>query len=190
MKFVPLFLFLFVFFPLCASANPQVKEYTRYYTIEGKDIDTLKRQMHEKGPKDSRTKQRMWAYTKWNVKWSLNFSEQSSSCILKKTNVDVQILYILPKWVDRDDADPELVEKWDAYFEKLMEHERQHAKHGKDAGRHIIKTFKGMPKMKKCSSIKRSARKAAGEIIDFYAKRDIIFDKETKHGITDGVVLK
>ena len=190
MKFLPLFIVLFALFPLDALANPKVKTYTRYYAIEGDDIETLRKEMSEKGPVDSRTKKKMWAYTKWNVSWSIAFNEQASFCRLKRTDVSVKILYILPRWVNRDPADPELVKKWDVYFDKLMEHERQHAKHGKDAAKNIIKTFKGMPKMRKCSSIRRSAAKAAAEIIDFYAKRDIIFDKETMHGISDGVVLK
>ena len=100
-----------------------------------------------------------WAYTRWYVKWT-------GSC-----KVTVTVDYTMPKLANPNAVPKEVKAKFDRMYAKLWAHEKNHGQHGIDAGREIAK--------KKCQG--------GDGIIKKHAKRDKVYDKKTKHGLTEGV---
>lgn len=102
-----------------------------------------------------------WAYTNWYVNWS-------SNC-----KVRVSIKITLPKWVNRSDASPGLKKSWDSMISSLKKHELNHGEHGINASKELV--------VRKCKNGKKTIQK--------WSNQDKIYDRKTKHGKKEGVVL-
>ncbi len=103
-----------------------------------------------------------WGFTRWWIKWS-------SAC-----EVDLEITITMPQLdlsAPLSDREPRV---WRAMIEALYRHEQLHAEHGRQAAAEIFET--------KC--------KAPKEVIDKWAVRDRILDRDTQHGLTQGVTLR
>jgi len=103
-----------------------------------------------------------WAFARWYVRWS-------GTC-----RTSVRITYTFPRWVDKNRAPASLRKAWDRMIRNLKRHERGHGQHGINAAREIEKS--------RCRfDPKRITRK--------WAAQDKIYDRRTRHGITQGVRL-
>ncbi len=102
-----------------------------------------------------------WAYTQWYLKWS-------SSC-----EVNLTITYTMPELKDRAKVPLILRKKWDAMLEKLEMHEEGHGQHGINAANEVFAAD--------CHGAKSITAK--------WARQDKIYDKETRHGQTEGIYL-
>lgn len=102
-----------------------------------------------------------WAYTRWHVKWS-------SDCIVSLT-----VSYTYPRLKDRAQVPLSLRMQWDKMMKTLEEHEIGHAEHGFTAAHEI----------------KDAECKGAKKIVQKWAQEDKKYDKQTKHGKTQGLFL-
>lgn len=100
---------------------PSVSVSTKYYKISGSNVEQLKTQMKQHGPKS------FWAYSDWYVRWN-------DSC-----QISVSIKYTYPRWTNRDNAPVALRRRWDRMMKNLRHHEKVHGKHGILAAREIEK---------------------------------------------------
>jgi predicted secreted Zn-dependent protease len=103
-----------------------------------------------------------WAYTTWHVRWT-------GDC-----RVSLEVSYTFPRWTNRDGASASLRQRWDRMITNLMLHERGHEQNGRNAAREI------------------DGSRCAGDpmaIIRKWANQDKVYDKQTKHGVTQGAVL-
>ena len=103
-----------------------------------------------------------WARADWRVSWF-------AGC-----QVTVEIKYQYPKWENRSGAPADVRRKWDRMMKALVRHEEQHGRHGINAGNEIDQS--------KCSGSPK-------KITEKWARQDKIYDRQTKHGKTEGVVL-
>lgn len=103
-----------------------------------------------------------WAYTTWNVRWS-------GSCA-----ISLEISYTYPRWTDRSSAPAGLQARWNRMITNLTQHEEGHGQIGLDAAREIEQSgCKGNPM----------------DIIEKWVRHEKRYDKKTRHGLTQGVVL-
>ena len=103
-----------------------------------------------------------WAYTKWYVRWSGN------------CRLSVSISYTYPRWANNSQASRPLQQSWHRMMARLRVHERGHARHGINAATEIERAgCKGNP----------------ASITSKWARQDKIYDRQTRSGITQGVVL-
>lgn len=103
-----------------------------------------------------------WAYTRWDIRWT-------GSC-----RVTVKVTYTLPKH-RKPSAMPANVRKsWQSMRAALVAHEKLHGAHGVSAAKEIA----------------AAGCKDGNAIIKKYNKADQALDRRTKHGKTQGVVLK
>lgn len=102
-----------------------------------------------------------WGHTRWSISWS-------SDC-----DVDLSVMITMPK-LDQTVLLSERDQRvWDAMIEALYRHEQMHAEHGRQAAAEIVAT--------ECDEPSR--------IIEKWAERDQILDRDTLHGKTQGVIL-
>jgi len=102
-----------------------------------------------------------WAFTDWTVEWS-------NTC-----KIDVRIAYTFPALADRNAVPLILRKRWDAMIYHLRQHEQGHGQHARNAAREMA--------LNQC----RNARK----IIAKWSRQDKVYDTQTRHGETQGVVL-
>ncbi|KIN65776.1 hypothetical protein Z945_823 [Sulfitobacter noctilucae] len=102
-----------------------------------------------------------WAYTRWDIRWS-------SAC-----EVRVKVSYTMPKHKNPDAMSPSLRREFDAMVASLMAHERQHGQHGINAAKEIDRA--------NCNGGMKIIRK--------YNRMDKEYDRRTRHGFTEGVLL-
>jgi predicted secreted Zn-dependent protease len=103
-----------------------------------------------------------WGYAEWRVNWS-------STC-----NVNLRITYTYPRWANREKASPKLRARWDRFIANLITHEKGHGTHGRNAAAEIDKTA--------------CAKDPVG-IAKRWSNQDVIYDRKTNHGETQGAVF-
>lgn len=103
-----------------------------------------------------------WAYTSWYVRWSGNCA------------VSLEIRHTYPRWTDRSSAPAGMQHRWDHMIANLTLHEEGHGQIGLEAAREIERSgCKGDPM----------------DIIGKWVRHEKRYDKKTRHGMTQGVVL-
>lgn len=123
-----------------ASAEPEislldveVESTTETYMITGNTAAELRAKLDEKGPVDDAG--RHDALTNWFVKWKYPFDRQGGRCATGPVRAELTLRLQMPQWAHGDDAPEALVEKWNAYVERLLLHEDGHADNGRAAAR-------------------------------------------------------
>lgn len=176
---------LFLLFASFAQAAPVVNESKQPYTIYGMTEDDLRLQMSQLGPADIEG-QRFDASTHWYVKWRYEYRMVNQYCVLNDVFVQVDIVYHYPKWVNNGKSDTLLQKKWQNYLANLEFHERGHGETGKSAGKEIEKALLKLTPMTNCKELETMADNQAYQIISEHNTRDIRYDLETNHGVTQG----
>lgn len=171
-----------------AFAAPVFTTRTEYYSVSGASARELHHNMQLSGPVQNG--KRYDADTNYYVKWTYNTEESGDTCVLSDIKVTVDTVYKLPRWQDYANASQSLQQNWDYYYAKLQAHERGHADHGMNAGFEIEAKLTQLSPMKNCNILIETANKDAYEILGKYQRRDEIYDRETDHGIKQGVILK
>lgn len=187
-SFAAVFTFIFaVHIGNGALAEPTVSKNIQYYDVKGWDPAFIVNELNSKGPYDRNDGKRVWAHTRWRVKWFLNFDEQNTSCKLTSVGTSVAVDFVVPRWVDRDKAKPYMHEKWDAFYLALQRHEQVHAMHGVRAAREIEQEMMAIGEKRLCSQIRDAATPIGEAIIKKYSDMDIEFDERTDHGKKEGI---
>lgn len=102
-----------------------------------------------------------WAYTRWYVRWS-------GSC-----QVSLEIRYTMPKHTQRAAMATSTRAAWDQMIAALKSHEEQHGAHGINAARELV----------------RNGCRNGNRIVAKWAEQDRIYDRQTGHGRSEGVIF-
>lgn len=100
-----------------------------------------------------------WGFTEWYVRWS-------GSC-----KVSVTVDYTMPKLDTSQNIPRDVKAKFDVFYAKLLKHEKNHGLHGITAAREI--------EADKC--------KNSHAIIKKFNRKDLDYDKRTRHGRSEGI---
>jgi predicted secreted Zn-dependent protease len=130
-------------------------EEIRYYDISSLKLHNIRRELARKGPRG------YWAYAQWWVSWT-------AQC-----EVTLTLTIDMPRHTRLDDMSPDLRREWQRMADALLDHERMHLDHGRQAAAEIAAD--------KC--------RTPYAIIDRWAAEDVAVDRRTNHGRTDGVYL-
>ena len=168
-------------------ALPLISEYEQPYEIHGSTAEQLRDQMNQVRPLMHGEK--FDADTEWNLKWSFDYQPDDNSCVIRDSQVTLDIIYHLPRWEDEERSDPKLQERWAVYMKHLLIHESGHAKNGKKAAMEVEAMLKDLAPMESCSLLEEMANDRARQIIDSHHSWDLQYDKETQHGVTQGAVF-
>jgi len=156
------------------------------YDISGDTPEGLLKEMQSKGPFDDDLGKRFFARTKWHVKWRFDYDDSAEFCAAKDIRTDLKITYQMPKWKDKSEADPELVNYWTGFMTSLAEHEIGHGDIGRRINAQIHKMLTDYDgKHESCKELGKVLNAKAHAIID-NSTLDADYDKDTGHGKTQG----
>jgi predicted secreted Zn-dependent protease len=157
-----------------------------YYDINGQDRDTLIRQLAQLFPGDKKT----LGLTEWGVEWEVQFNyNQDNICTQFNVQVTGFITFLMPRWTGYTQGSPALKKKWDTMYEALQRHEDGHALHGVKALKEVQRLKPRLSRTATCRSIADNFYRRASKILQKYKQKDIDYDRETRHGITQGTIF-
>lgn len=188
MLFIRAYILLFLFCNSVIYAAPHINEQYANYKIIGDTANALRQQMSMLGPTDIAS-EHFDASTKWYVQWQYHYQPVTNGCYLTKVDVKVDITYHFPEWSNYMLANDGLKHHWDTYIEHLKTHERGHAENGVAAANEIETALTQLPTMQTCEDLANTADNIAYKLIAEHNTKDINYEYETNHGVTQGATF-
>jgi len=152
-----------------------------YYDITGSNARELRESMNRLRPKDSSDGNKaVDALTDWYISWNWP-GYGTDDCNLSAAVVTYKIKVIMPRWQVSIDASLELVAKWETYIQNLTLHEQKHVDIIVDNYLSVRSAIQSAT----CSAAEQEGQKA----LDSLRELGSSYDRETKHGETQGVIF-
>ncbi|MDR6096341.1 DUF922 domain-containing Zn-dependent protease [Stenotrophomonas sp. SORGH_AS_0321] len=184
MRFLPLVMLLLMANVASAYDPPSVV----HYAIHGTTDRELGSAMRSLAPADP-TGRPYPGRADWNVSWTYRWQSQGNRCLLTSPSVQLKGTITLPRWDDRDRADPELQQRWDRFLAALTVHEQGHFQFGVAAADELRRQFVSLKSNKGCARLEAEVDRLGRAIVEEYQQRDRQYDVETSHGLTQDAVL-
>lgn len=162
---------------------PGVQVRQSHYEIRGSSVATLLEQMEEEGPElDGRD---VFALTEWRLGWEAKVSRRRGYCSVHRVDVETDISITLPRWEPPPEADPELVEQWDAFYRAVREHEKGHRDRVVEGAAAILESvsrLQGGP----CDLLRRQIETEADRHLERVEIANQTYDRKTRYGAAQG----
>ncbi len=177
---------LFVLAVAAAPARAQMfyTEVREYYDIRGEAMAELRAEIARLGPGE------FAAYVKPTVNASYQFRYTSSECWLTSSRVDVEVTYLMPRWVGPPGPSEELREAWRHYWLALKRHEDGHKRNWLRAGTAIQDALRVLPAEATCEALRKLADAAVKRLIERHRRHDEDYDRRTDHGRNQGTAIR
>jgi predicted secreted Zn-dependent protease len=169
------------------AAKPSISRRVEHYDVRGSSLRALRASIDRSGPRDA-AGEKADALTEWQVRWKYAFESRRGSCVLTSFEASLEITMLLPRWRNRRSG-TELAARWDRYLRALIEHEEGHAEIAEEAVEAVQERGESIRPASSCGELARNLRSAAGAVLREYRKRELEYDRRTKHGVAQGVVL-
>lgn len=162
------------------QASAIVRETTKNttYVVRGETAPDVRKDMSAKGP------QGYDGFTTWHIRWNYRFQATARGCAIGDVTVSLAIAFTMPRLESRNSV---LKASFDAYVAKLQKHEDGHAENGRSVARRIEKGIAGMS-AGSCDDLQRDANLFGDRAIDDGKALDAEYDRQTRHGETQGAV--
>jgi predicted secreted Zn-dependent protease len=173
--------------PGCAAQK--IRERVAYYDIFGATPSELRDEMDRVGPVDGKGK-RAIATTWWNVRWVYRVKDSGTdSCELSSFGVGLDVATTLPRWQPDSDASKELRKQWGEFAARVKLHEDGHKQIGEAAAAEIERRVRAVDERQSCEEFKAAIEKVAKKTLTEYRRKDVQYDQETQHGLTQGATF-
>jgi predicted secreted Zn-dependent protease len=181
---------LFLFLALAASALAQgsVSWTTNYYSVAGATLREIHASFRSNRP--WRGTAQHDGYTRWQVDWTFGVREIDNKCRLTSLNTRTTIAITLPLWIAPTNATDEVRQAWQRYITALGQHEAGHGQMALAAAAEMHKRVKESGEDANCDALRQKINSLGQTIIEQYRARDQQYDERTRHGATQGAVLR
>jgi predicted secreted Zn-dependent protease len=159
-----------------------------YYDVAGNSAAELRRALDANGPIDE-SGHRVDAYTRWRVSWTYEAVPDANGCALHNVESSLAVTITLPRWSPAPGAPADLVRAWQRYVKALRVHENGHYAHGVSASEDVTALAKAFRMQSDCKTTAQAFKRQALAIVDKYKAADATYDRDTKHGQTQGVTF-
>ncbi|HEX5600830.1 MAG TPA: DUF922 domain-containing Zn-dependent protease [Hyphomicrobiaceae bacterium] len=173
--------------PTSSMEMSKAQETIKYYDVRGSTIEELRREVYSRGPYDS-TGQRFAGWAEWRIRWWFDREQVPQGCKISRAVTETDIEYTLPRWVDADNAQPELRERWNRFLEALTLHEQGHGELARALAAEIEFAIRNLPPEPTCEELDRKVNELANRMI-LEDRTQEAYDLVTGHGQTQGAVF-
>ena len=158
-----------------------------YYDFGGDNPDDMRRQIDDAKPDVGSGR---WdAYTRWQVYWTFQRSQQGEQCQVTSAHVELNLTFMLPRWTPATEPTPELKAHWRRYMTSLITHEEGHANHGVACAREISAALIHAAGAPDCATLDSTLNAEAHRVVDKFGAEDVEYDYATQHGASQGAVF-
>lgn len=182
---------LSLLWPTLGLAAPLLHETVEPYRVTGTSLFELGQQGIHSVRIPSPGRQRAVGLTQSEVTWRFKAQPMKDLCVLGDVEVEVNITTHLPEW-DEDDrarASQETVEGWEIYIRALKLHEAGHKEITLESAREMERQMVAIPAMQDCDAISDEVARIGNAVMDDNEEQQEDYDRDTKHGETQGVRL-
>lgn len=165
-----------------------VEATTNYYAVTG----TTPRELHE-----SKLQARPWktnmvfdALTDWNMEWRFQCVRDDGQYRVSQFECKTKAVVTMPLWKPPAEADPAMVEKWQRYVKALGAHEAGHVTIARQATVELRDEVARMGRFDSAHELRRTLERRAREVTDKHKQRERDYDRETRHGASQGAELR
>ena len=149
------------------------------YPVEGTTMTAVLRSLSERSPLVERTGQRHYGVTRVAFEQSATFQEIPDGCELLSNDIDLKLEVVLPEWVDRDRAKPQLVRLWDKLEEDITQHEQRHVEIAQESHAEMREKLDRYITADTCDALRERVRSDLKTMIEEHRRRQLAFDEAT-----------
>jgi predicted secreted Zn-dependent protease len=164
----------------------QLTSSTHLYDVEGTDVPALLASLRQRGPADDSG---TWAAsTGWVFRWSYQ-PIIDVTCQVQTASVTLDLTYTYPHWTPAPATSNTLVSAWEGYLSHVELHEHGHRDIAQATATDLLQALEALPAQTTCDDLANAARATADAILTRHAQAQIAYDRDTRHGATQGAVL-
>lgn len=175
---------------VCAGAAQAAvtEEYIQQpYPVRAQPGETLRKALNAATP-IAVDGQRFHGYTRWNVRWTFRWwREASGRCAITEVTTRLRTQVQLP---ELHSATPAQHAVFDRYLSALSHHEEGHVQFGRDAAQAIDEGIAALPAAPDCAALERRANTLGHRLLREHAEREKQYDRDTRHGASQGARLE
>ncbi|HYD11694.1 MAG TPA: DUF922 domain-containing protein [Allosphingosinicella sp.] len=159
--------------PLAGIPNLDVD----YYEVSGRSVAEIRAAINRVRPTDPNDGQRVDAVNRWYISWRWPGNGRGG-CDLARTEIRFTATLRMPRLVNQANTPRAVVARWEAYRAALERHEAGHLRHAWDNLGTVLRAIRAG----NCATANDNGRAA----VRVLAQWDVTYDRETRHGFTQG----
>lgn len=164
-----------------ASAEVVIRERTQSYSIYGLSNKELLEDIRAKGPHLEKLGRRVHGYTHWKITWRTSYLTRGSQCSIDRAEVLVDIIIVMPYWVNEISGNDNVKKQWRQYYSALQEHEYGHKKIAIDGAHEIDREIISIKPRTSCDVLGKSVNTIGKRILTEIRQRNEDYDLATNH---------
>lgn len=174
-KSVCALILMLVLIPAPGRAEVRLRERTENYPVRGTTWEELIAQLNRHGP--YRDGLRYWGYTSWKLEGEYHYQKSAAGCAIPAVDVDINLVYQLPKWIDAGKTDEATRQRWQSEYTKLKTHEEGHKALARQAADTLIERITSLPAEPSCEAIGITANQVWIDTRDEFRLKEKAYDK-------------
>lgn len=151
-----------------------------YYDVTGRTPAAIRASMNAQRPTDSNDGKRVDALSRWSMRWRWR-GDGRGGCDLATTQIDYSATVLLPRLADPAALSAANLARWQLYLAALTRHEDGHLRHAHEQVGTVLAAMRAAT----CATATEVGRATLARI----AEHDVAYDRETKHGATQGATF-
>ena len=159
-----------------------------YYSVAGDSVEDLWADVLTKTPVEHNGK-KYAAFTRWQVNWHFRWQHDGSSCDITSVETSLDVTYTLPRLEHAARTPASVVERWEAYYAALFDHEQGHKDLGAQAAMQIENDILRLGPRTTCAELESDANAIAKKVVEAYSRIEKEYDRSTNHGLNTGAVF-
>ena len=159
--------------PLAGISGLQIT----YYDVSGQSVREIREALNRVRPRDPNDGQPVDALAHWRIDWRWP-TGPSGGCDLSRVRVTFRADILMPRLAPGAATPAPVAARWRAYAAALERHEAGHVRAAYDQ----VNAVRAAVRTSDCAN----ANRAAGAVLDAAQRGDIAYDRETRHGATQG----
>lgn len=170
--------------PVLAEVREQLTY--RYYPVRLAKGESLLSALNRATPL-VKAAQRFHGYAEWEVSWRYQWRSLSGGqCRIEQVDVTLDGLIQLPRL---DNGDAQQKQRFDDYLAALKRHELGHYGLGQRAAREVATGIGALPRAADCRELEAAGNELGDRVVRHYQQLNALYDRDTRHGRTQGVTL-
>jgi predicted secreted Zn-dependent protease len=170
-----------------AQAADTVKISTNYYKVFGSTLREVRESINRSRPwKD---KDAMDGRTDWSVRSRYSVADDGSGSRGESFGTETRITITLPVWSPLPNTPKAMTDRWREYFTALLRHENGHATHALQAAAEVRKRAGVITRAPTNDELTKKINDTVNRVLSEYQEKEKAYDKETRHGVTQGATF-
>jgi predicted secreted Zn-dependent protease len=149
----------------------------QYYDVAGRSFDEIRNAMNAARPTEANDGQRVDALTRWYLRWRWP-RQPDGTCLLDRVEVTFSATMQMPRLADPAHLPRQVLARWQAYMAALQIHEQGHVRHAWENMESVARAIRASD----CANATAAGRAATRAL----ARWDVDYDRQTRHGLSQG----